>query len=91
VSFDKKHWCGGVGGGGGGGGGEKRTELLFVHLERTYLKLPQFGINPKVLEYDSANSVTCYFKRATIFLYTRDPNWIPPEYKVAMSALSQSD
>jgi len=53
--------------------------------------LPQFGINPRVLEYDSANNVTCYLNRGKIFLYTRDPNWIPPEYKVAMSALSQSD
>jgi len=25
------------------------------------------------------------------FLYPRDSNWIPPEYKLAMSALSQCD
>jgi len=53
--------------------------------------LLQFGINSRVLEYDSTNSVTSYFNREKIVLYTRDPNWIPPEYKVAMSALSQSD
>jgi len=32
--------------------------------------LPHFGINPRVLEYDSANSVTRYFNCGKFFFST---------------------
>jgi hypothetical protein len=80
--------------GGGGEGGGGITELLFVHLERTCLKSTYCHILELIPEFSNMirpNSVTSYLNCWEFLLYTRDPNWIPPEFKVVMSALSQSD